>query len=56
MALADEQVGYWRNLVEDRIATIEWNRVVEDIQPFLERTEDLALLTKENVVSLLERR
>ena len=56
MQLTDRQVVDWRNLVAERITAMEWHRVVEDVHPFLERTEDLGLLTRENVLSLLERR
>ena len=55
MELTDQQVSDWRDLVADRIAAMEWNRVIADISPFLERTEDLAMLTKENVLGLLRR-
>ena len=53
--LTGQQVADWRDLVADRIAAMEWNRVIADISPFLERTEDLAMLTKENVLGLLRR-
>jgi len=43
----------WRQLVSARIETIPWRRVVEDVRPFLERAEDVALLTKENLLALL---
>ena len=56
MELTDRQVSAWRTLVTDRIAAMEWDRVVADVSPFLERTEDLAFLTKENVLSLLQPR
>ena len=55
MELTDLQIAGWRDLVSDRIATMEWNRAVADVRPFLERAEDLALLTKENVLGLLGR-
>ena len=42
-----------RSLVADRLAAMEWNRAVADVRPFLERVEDLALLTWENVLDLL---
>lgn len=55
MELTARQVADWRDLVKERIAAMEWKRVVADVQPFLERTENLAVLTRENVLSLLER-
>jgi hypothetical protein len=54
MELTDRQVADWRDLVAERIAAMEWNRVVADVQPFLERSEDIAFLSRENVLSLLK--
>jgi hypothetical protein len=45
----------WRPLVSRRLETIRWRQVVEDVRPFLERPEDVALLTKENLLALLQR-
>jgi hypothetical protein len=44
----------WRELVRRRIEKFHWKQVVEDVRPFLERTEDVALLTKENLLGLLQ--
>jgi len=43
----------WRRLIEERVADADWQKVVNDVDPFLERTEDAALLTLENLLSLL---
>ena len=56
MELTDRQISAWRGLMADRITAMEWDRVVADVSPFLERTEDLAMLTRENVLGLLQRR
>ena len=53
MELTDNQIADWRSLVADRIASMEWIRLVADVSPFLERTEDVAMLTRENVLGLL---
>lgn len=45
----------WRERLRQRIETFRWKQVVEDVRPFLERPEDVALLTKENLLSLLQR-
>ena len=55
MKLTEQQVAEWRDLVTNRIAATQWNRVKADARPFLERPEDLALLTRDNVLSLLRR-
>ena len=44
----------WQELVRQRVETFRWKQVVEDVRPFLERPEDVALLTKENISDLLQ--
>lgn len=44
----------WRSVVQGRLRTIDWDRVVEDVRPFLEPAADAALLTRENLQRLLE--
>ena len=44
----------WRELVCQRVETFRWKQVAEDVRPFLERPEDAALLTKENLLGLLQ--
>ena len=53
MELTDQQISDWRSLVADRVAAMEWDRVVADVRPFLERAEDVGMLTRENVLGLL---
>ncbi|MDI6755714.1 MAG: nucleotidyl transferase AbiEii/AbiGii toxin family protein [Thermodesulfobacteriota bacterium] len=43
----------WRRIVRKRMEEIHWNRAVKDISPFLERPQDVNLLTLENVRNLL---
>ena len=43
----------WRRLVCLRVETFQWGQILEDVRPFLERAEDVALLTKENLLGLL---
>lgn len=45
----------WQDIVRDKLANLNWEQIVEDVRPFLERAEDLALLTRENVLGLLQR-
>ena len=54
MELTSEQAANWRNLIAEQVATMDWKRVVADVQPFLERSEEIALLTRENVLRLLQ--
>jgi predicted nucleotidyltransferase component of viral defense system len=46
----------WPLLIAERIRTIDWKRAVEDVRPFIERSRDLDLMTKENVLGLLKER
>ncbi|MCL4511704.1 MAG: nucleotidyl transferase AbiEii/AbiGii toxin family protein [Bacteroidetes bacterium] len=45
--------GNWRRLVREKIDTINWQNVVDDVRPFLDTTADAGLLTKENLDRLL---
>ena len=56
MELTNQQVSDWRSLVADRVVAMAWDRVVADVSPFLERREEMAMLTKENVLRLLKTR
>lgn len=43
----------WRQLIRERVREQDWRRVAADVRPFLERAEETALLTRENLLSLL---
>lgn len=43
----------WRGLLTKRLPQFNWNTTVQDIQPFLERPNDAALITRENLESVL---
>ena len=51
--MTDADVASWRSLIANRIAEMNWDRVVEDVRPFLEQSDELALLNRENVLRLL---
>lgn len=53
MDLTEQRIAAWRSLVADRIEAMEWDRVVADVSPFLERAEDVGMLTRENVLGRL---
>ncbi len=44
----------WRAAVRERLQALDWRQVMQDVQPFLEPIADPALLTRENVLRLLE--
>ena len=43
----------WRPLVSERVAEFDWPKIRADVQPFLERRQDVDLLTHDSVVRLL---
>jgi predicted nucleotidyltransferase component of viral defense system len=45
----------WRPAVRKRLQTVEWQRVVDDVRPFLEPSSDPKLLTHENLLRVLGR-
>ncbi|MFA7157986.1 MAG: nucleotidyl transferase AbiEii/AbiGii toxin family protein [Kiritimatiellia bacterium] len=45
--------GKWEDYVRGKIATLDIGEIREDVQPFLERQEDAALITRENLESLV---
>lgn len=54
MDLNQDQVLAWRDIVASRLKEVAWKRVVDDVSPFLERSEDIDLLTRENLLNLLQ--
>jgi hypothetical protein len=46
----------WRAVVRDRLQEASWDRVVDDVRPFLEPSAAIGLVTYENVMHVLERR
>ena len=43
----------WRDLVRRRVETFEWDRVIADVQPFLESPSELDLVSRENAARVL---
>jgi hypothetical protein len=46
----------WRHVVADRIASIDLQRIAEDVRPLLESAEELPLLRRETLLRLLSAR
>ena len=44
----------WRDIVREKVASLPWERVIADVHPFLEQESVEALLTRENLLRLLE--
>jgi predicted nucleotidyltransferase component of viral defense system len=43
----------WRDILCQRLGVIDWKQSVSDVSPFLERSHEVALLTRENFEKLL---
>jgi hypothetical protein len=43
----------WRDILCQRLGKIDWKKSVADVKPFLERSDEVALLTQENFEKLL---
>ena len=44
----------WRKVVRDKIRDMSWESVFDDVAPFLEKEAELGLLTRKNLLGLLE--
>jgi len=44
----------WRQILGDRLQTLSWERVVNDVRPFLETDADVGLLTRGNLLRLVD--
>jgi len=47
-------VDNWRKETAMRVSQYDWDKVVTDAHPFIERRDDLQMLTMQNVMKLLE--
>jgi predicted nucleotidyltransferase component of viral defense system len=46
----------WRNILCQRLGSIDWKKSASDVRPFLERSHEVALITQENFEKLLRSR
>ena len=44
----------WRKLVRVRLESLDMRAIADDVRPFLERSEDAALLTRDNLLELVQ--
>ena len=44
----------WRQHLAQRVSEFDWNKVISDVQPFIEKQTDLQMLTKDNLLKLLK--
>lgn len=50
---AEMTKGAWREAIRQKIKAMDWERVLDDVAPFLENEAELDLLTRENLLGLL---
>ena len=43
----------WRGLIKDKLNTIDWQQALRDVSPFLERRQDMALISRDVLLRLL---
>jgi predicted nucleotidyltransferase component of viral defense system len=46
----------WRKQTAQRVESLNWTRVIDDVRPFIEHQKDLSLLTKDSILKLLQQR
>ena len=44
----------WQEIVRSKIESVSFEQALDDVRPFLSSPEDLALLTKDNLLGLLK--
>jgi hypothetical protein len=47
-------IGNWHEIVRAKIETISFEQALDDVRPFLGSSEDIGLLTKDNLLGLLK--
>jgi predicted nucleotidyltransferase component of viral defense system len=45
--------GQWRHVVAERLHSLDWEQARRDVAPFLEREQDMALVSRDALLSLL---
>ena len=43
----------WRGLIRNKLDTIDWEQALGDVSPFLERRQDMALISRDVLLRLL---
>ena len=47
-------VANWKKEITERVSRYDWDKVVADARPFIERREEMKMLTKQNLIKLLK--
>ncbi len=43
----------WKTVVKNKLKTLDWDEVVQDVESFLENPEEKRMLTRETLISTL---
>jgi hypothetical protein len=43
----------WRQHIATRLAEFDWDKIIADVKPFVEKQRELTMLTQENLIKLL---
>ncbi|MEN8126941.1 MAG: nucleotidyl transferase AbiEii/AbiGii toxin family protein [Planctomycetota bacterium] len=43
----------WRRQITERLAEFDWDKIIADVKPFIEKQNDLQMLTQDNLIKLL---
>ncbi len=43
----------WQQHIAERIEKLDWEKVIADVKPFIEKQSDLQLLTKDNLIKII---
>ncbi len=49
------KIHQWKESILAKLETIDWDQVVKDVQPLIERRSDLFMFTKENLLQVLDK-
>ena len=44
----------WRQQIAMRVSEFDWNKVIADVKPFIEKQSDLKMLSRQNLIKLLK--
>jgi hypothetical protein len=44
----------WRQQIIVRVSEFDWNKVIADVKPFIEKQSDLQMITSQNLIKLLK--
>jgi hypothetical protein len=46
----------WHSELIQRLREFDWNKVIIDVKPFIEKQNELNMITKDNIINLVKNR